>query len=56
MALSNKVKLDMKQTMERLNRLNYIEQIVIISKIDALFEKQQRDAAYTKDPPPQKSA
>lgn len=43
MLLTENLKADMKKNMERLEKLDEISQIVIISKIDALYERQLID-------------
>lgn len=40
MSLTESLKTDMKRTTERLNNLDEISQIIICSKIDALYERQ----------------
>lgn len=41
--LPNKLKKDMSKTADRLMRLDELSQIIIISKIDALYERQKID-------------
>lgn len=43
MLLTEKLKLDMKKTADRLKDLDEISQIIICSKIDALYERQMID-------------
>jgi len=43
MLLTEKLKADMEKTSERLRNLDEISQIIICSKIDALYERQMID-------------
>lgn len=53
--LTTELKTDMKTNMDRLKKLDFISQITIISKIDALYERQmmeeEKKQADSKDKP-----
>lgn len=45
MLLDEALKTDMGMTVEKMKKLDFIGQVIIASKIDALFEKQMVDEA-----------
>ena len=50
MILTENLKTDMKRTADRLRSLDVINQIIICSKIDALYERQLIDEERYDDP------